>query len=149
MAGENIQLAQNEATEDQAGQVEPGLEQDLGLEETGDVGLDADPFAEGADPFGMEADPFAADTGAADAGTEIVANPYGLQALWEQGDMVAKSVLITRVVMSLWSWFIILTKTWEQSRMIRQARQANRDFWTGKSLTDSGQQLTGSGNIFR
>src|SRR5690606_15501215 len=122
MAGENIQLAQNEATEDQAGQVEPGLEQDLGLEDTGDAGLDADPFAEGADPFGMDADPFAADTGAAaDAGTEVVENPYGLQALWEQGDMIAKSVLIILVVMSLWSWFIILTKTWEQSRMIRQA----------------------------
>lgn len=148
MAGENIQLAQNEATDDQAGQVEPGLEQDLGLD-TGDVGLDADPFAEGADPFGVGADPFAADTDAADTGVEFIENPYGLQALWEQGDMVAKSVLIILVIMSLWSWFIILTKTWEQSRLIRQARQANRDFWTGKSVAESAQQLTGKGNIFR
>lgn len=42
--------------------------------------------------------------------TQIVENPYGLEALWAQGDFVAKGTLIVLVLMSLFSWYIILTK---------------------------------------
>ncbi|MCB1596638.1 MAG: MotA/TolQ/ExbB proton channel family protein [Gammaproteobacteria bacterium] len=76
-------------------------------------------------------------------------NPYGLAALWGQGDFIARGTLIILVGMSLYSWFLILTKLWDQARMLRQARQASRDFWTGSSLTDGLQKLTGSGNVYR
>jgi len=33
--------------------------------------------------------------------TAVVDNPYGLAALWSQGDFIAKSVLIILVVMSM------------------------------------------------
>ena len=47
-----------------------------------------------------------------------VENPYGLQALWAQGDFIAKGVLILLALMSAYSWFIIFTKWWEQRRLL-------------------------------
>jgi len=35
---------------------------------------------------------------------ESVDNPYGLSALWEQGDFVARGTLIILVIMSMGSW---------------------------------------------
>ena len=46
---------------------------------------------------------------------EAVDNPYGLKALWSQGDFVAKGTLIIMVIMSLGSWYIIFTKLSECS----------------------------------
>jgi biopolymer transport protein ExbB len=148
MAGENIQLAQNTAAETSPS-ADPALE-----------GLDSAAPAEGV------ADPLALDTPAdlglngdlgleADAGGELAGdvttadNPYGLSALWAQGDFVAKGTLIILVLMSLYSWFIILTKLWEQAALLKQARQASKDFWTGNSLQESVAKLTGKGNAFR
>lgn len=39
-------------------------------------------------------------------------NPYGLAALWQTGDIIARSVLILLLIMSLASWYVILTKLW-------------------------------------
>jgi biopolymer transport protein ExbB len=76
-------------------------------------------------------------------------NPYGLAQLWSQGDFVARGTLIILVLMSLYSWFIILTKLWEQQRLLRQAKEASRDFWTGSSLNEGLGKLTGNGNVFK
>ncbi len=35
---------------------------------------------------------------------EVVENPYGLSALWAQGDVVAKATLLILVIMSMGSW---------------------------------------------
>ncbi|WP_418647867.1 MotA/TolQ/ExbB proton channel family protein [Thauera butanivorans] len=59
----------------------------------------------------------------------VVENPYGLEALWAAGDFVAKGTLAILVLMSVGSWFIILTKLFEQSRLLRQGRKAKRTFW--------------------
>ena len=56
--------------------------------------------------------------------TVSVDNPYGLAALWAQGDFVAKGTLILLALMSAYSWFIIFTKWWEQRRLLRQTRRA-------------------------
>ena len=45
---------------------------------------------------------------------EAIENPYGLQALWGQGDYVAKGTLVILVIMSMGSWYIIFTKVFEQ-----------------------------------
>ena len=55
-----------------------------------------------------------------------VDNPYGIQALWAQGDFVAKGVMVLLVLMSAYSWFIIFTKWWEQVRLLRQAKRPKR-----------------------
>ena len=56
-------------------------------------------------------------------------NPYGLSALWDQGDMVAKTTLLILVVMSLASWYVIVTKFLEQNRVIHFGRQTQKTFW--------------------
>ena len=66
--------------------------------------------------------------------TEFVENPYGLEALWKGGDLVAKITLGILVIMSLGSWYIIITKLYEQYQMNRQARAAENSFWTAPSV---------------
>ena len=83
--------------------------------------------------------------------TESVAveNPYGLQALWLQGDFIAKGVLILLALMSAYSWFIIFTKWWEQRRLLKQAAEADKNFWAADNIKNGVGKLTGKGNIFR
>ena len=59
-----------------------------------------------------------------DAGEAAPANPYGLAALWAQGDWVAKGTLLILVGMSMGSWYVIFTKLVEQLRLGQQARAA-------------------------
>jgi biopolymer transport protein ExbB len=66
--------------------------------------------------------------------TEVVDNPYGLQALWQGGDLVARFTLGILVVMSMGSWYIIITKVYEQAKMNSQARAAEKTFWTAPSV---------------
>ncbi|RMX05855.1 MotA/TolQ/ExbB proton channel family protein [Corticibacter populi] len=58
-----------------------------------------------------------------------VENPYGLKAIWEQGDLVAKITLFILVLMSAASWYVILAKLIEQSRLQARARHLKRSFW--------------------
>ncbi len=65
---------------------------------------------------------------------ESVANPYGLNALWAQGDFVSRFTLIILAIMSMGSWYIIFTKLYEQSKLIRSAKTAGQSFWTAGSI---------------
>ena len=78
-----------------------------------------------------------------------VDNPYGIQALWAQGDFVAKGVLVLLVLMSAYSWFIIFTKWWEQRRLLSQASEAEKNFWAADNIKTGVNKLTGKGNIFK
>ena len=78
-----------------------------------------------------------------------VDNPYGLQALWAQGDFIAKGVLILLALMSAYSWFIIFTKWWEQRRLLKQAAEAEKNFWAADNIKNGVNKLTGKGNIFK
>jgi biopolymer transport protein ExbB len=78
-----------------------------------------------------------------------VENPYGLQALWAQGDFIAKGVLILLALMSAYSWFIIFTKWWEQRRLLKQASEADKQFWGADNIKNGVGKLTGKGNIFK
>jgi biopolymer transport protein ExbB len=71
-----------------------------------------------------------AQTGAAVA----VDNPYGLGALWVQSDLVARAVLVILAVMSIGSWYVIITKLLEQTRIGRQAKVAAREFWSAGTV---------------
>jgi biopolymer transport protein ExbB len=72
---------------------------------------------------------------------EMVDNPYGLEALWRGGDFVAKFTLVILVIMSLGSWYIIVTKVYEQYRMGRQARAAEKTFWSAPSVKQGAEGL--------
>jgi biopolymer transport protein ExbB len=78
-----------------------------------------------------------------------VDNPYGIQALWAQGDFVAKGVMILLVIMSAYSWFIIFTKWWEQRRLLGQAHEAEKNFWAADNIKTGVGKLSGKGNIFK
>lgn len=81
--------------------------------------------------------------------TENVENPFGLKALWEQGGVVAHGTLIIMVILSLASWYIILTKAWDQRRLFKQYKEVEKSFWTAGNLRDGAAKLTGKDNAFR
>ena len=76
-----------------------------------------------------------------EAATEVVENPYGLAALWAQGDWVAKGTLLILVLMSMGSWYVIFTKLVEQLRLGRQARTAQAQFWSAGSVRQGAEAL--------
>jgi len=66
---------------------------------------------------------------AAAPATEVVENPYGIEALWRQGDFVARGTLIILMIMSVGSWYIGIIKVLEQRRMLKDAEEADEKFW--------------------
>jgi biopolymer transport protein ExbB len=68
-------------------------------------------------------------------------NPYGLKALWEQGDFVAKATLLILVIMSMGSWYVIFTKYFEQSRIGRYAKAAQGSFWSAGTVRQGADTL--------
>jgi biopolymer transport protein ExbB len=76
------------------------------------------------------------------------ANPYGLGALWAQGDPVARGTILILAIMSLASWYVLVTKLLAQSRMGGQGRAANQSFWKADSVHKGAEQLQ-SGSPYR
>lgn len=70
----------------------------------------------------------------AQTGAEVT-NPYGLGALWANGDFVARFVLLVLVAMSMGSWYIIITKYFEQARASSRAKSADEQLWAAPSLS--------------
>jgi biopolymer transport protein ExbB len=79
---------------------------------------------------------------------ESVENPYSLTALWQGGDFVARGTIIILVIMSMGTWYVLITKFFEQTFLLRQAREANRKFWSAKSVRDGANSL-GQKSAFR
>ena len=75
-------------------------------------------------------------------------NPYGLSALWEQGDAVAQGTLLIWVIMSMGSWYVIFTKLSEQSKLNKQAKLAQDNFWSAGSVRQ-GTDALAEGSAFR
>ncbi|MDE3009377.1 MAG: MotA/TolQ/ExbB proton channel family protein [Pseudomonadota bacterium] len=67
---------------------------------------------------------------------ETVDNPYGLQALWKGGDFVAHGTLTILMIMSLGTWYILVTKLIEQSKVLKAAREAQDSFWSAATVTE-------------
>lgn len=103
----------------------------------------ADPSAAGAAapaPTAPAAVPAAAAT--------KVDNPYGIGALWAQSDLVAKVVLAILAIMSMGSWYVIVTKLLEQMRMGRQAKEVDNEFWNERTV-QAGTAKLAEGSPFR
>lgn len=79
----------------------------------------------------------------------VIENPYGLNALWEQGGFVSKFVMIMLLVMSMMSWYVMITKAWDQRRMKKFAKAAEKDFWKAGNVREGVALLKGSDNAFR
>nr|WP_241663791.1 MotA/TolQ/ExbB proton channel family protein [Oecophyllibacter saccharovorans] len=89
---------------------------------------------------GTEATPLAPDTDSK-AATKSGDNPYGLKALWKNGDIIARSVLLIMAIMSLGSWIIIIVKLLEENRLFKAAREAARSFWGAATVQEGAKTL--------
>ena len=74
---------------------------------------------------------------------------YGITGLWAQSDTVGHGVFVILAIMSLYSWYVMLTKWFDQRELKKNAVQADKDFWAASSLQDGMSRLKGEDNGFR
>ena len=79
---------------------------------------------------------------------EEVHNPYGLAAMWNEGDFVNKGTLIILVLMSMGSWYIIITKLIDQMKIFKQSAEVQQKFWKASSIAAGSASLK-EGSPFR
>ncbi|WP_216356370.1 MotA/TolQ/ExbB proton channel family protein [Janthinobacterium sp. GW458P] len=110
---------------------------------------DAAPAAPAADAAATPAADAAAPAAdaAAPAKTEEVHNPFGLQAVWD-GGFVPRATLIILAIMSIGSWYIIITKLMDQMKIFKQAKETAAKFWKAPSIAAGSATLT-EGSPFR
>jgi biopolymer transport protein ExbB len=96
------------------------------------------PAAGAAAPAAVAAPAAAPKVEKAEASTD---NPYGLGALWAQGDFVAKGTLLILVIMSMSSWYVIFTKYVEQSKAAKFSKAAQESFWTAGTVRKGADTL--------
>jgi biopolymer transport protein ExbB len=80
--------------------------------------------------------------------TTILENPYGIEAVWAQGDLVSRGTLIALMVMSMGTWYVGIVKIFEQNRLFKDAREAKMQFWQSPSV-DEGKLKLGEHSAFR
>jgi biopolymer transport protein ExbB len=68
-------------------------------------------------------------------------NPYGLLPALEQGGVIAWSVFLILVAMSIFSFYILFTKLFEQQKIINQGRKMRSGFWNMTSLREGANKL--------
>jgi biopolymer transport protein ExbB len=84
---------------------------------------------------------------AAHGGKEEVENPYGFAAVWEAG-FVSRGTLIILSLMSMGSWYIIITKLIDQTKIFKQSKETSAKFWKASSIAAGSASLT-EGSPFR
>jgi biopolymer transport protein ExbB len=82
------------------------------------------------------------------ATSKLVDNHYDVKNLWVQGDYVARTTLIILVIMSMGSWYIMITKLFEQFKLMQQANAMSKTFWTAGSV-EQGIKGLKEGSPFR
>ena len=80
--------------------------------------------------------------------TASVNNPYGVAGVWNNGTIIDKFVMLLLLMMSLATWYIIFTKLWDQHRLKKSARDAEKLFWSAASVKEGVEKLK-KGNEFR
>lgn len=75
------------------------------------------------------------------------ANPYGLESLWLQGDLITRGVTALLVLMSIASWYVIVTKALQLLNYRRASHAAGHDFWDTTNLA-AGVVTLGTNNPF-
>jgi len=103
----------------------------------------AAPADQAAAPAGDAAKSASAAVNAADQST-----PYGLKHMVENGDWISRTILAVLVVMSAGTWYIFFTKWIEQQRIIGQANQVEKKFWTSATLNEGVDRLP-KNSVFR
>src|SRR5689334_5355187 len=77
-----------------------------------------------------------------------IPNQYSLGHIWEEGDWISKVILIALAIMSAGTWYIFFTKWIEQQRLLNQASQVEKKFWTSATLNEGVDKLPKT-SVFR
>ena len=113
-------------------------------------------FAQAAAPAAPAADAAApapaapaADAAAKPAGNSAdQSTPYGIQHMVETGGWISRTILGVLVIMSAGTWYIFFTKWIEQQRLLGQAAQVEKKFWTSATLNEGVDKLPKT-SVFR
>lgn len=70
-----------------------------------------------------------------------VENPYGLMAALEQGGLIAWATFLILVAMSVFTFYIMFTKLFEQQKIINQGRRVRASFWNAPNIREGGAKL--------
>ena len=70
------------------------------------------------------------------------ANPYGLSALWQQGDWVAKGCLLLLALMSVASWYALLARVLALRRLKKQTQDVEGVFKDVRQFANHMAKLT-------
>jgi biopolymer transport protein ExbB len=68
-------------------------------------------------------------------------NPYGLAAVWGQGDWVAKTTILLLIIMSLASWYVLISKLIQQQKLRKMAQEAEQAFAKASSLQQGAKAM--------
>jgi biopolymer transport protein ExbB len=106
----------------------------------------ADAAAPAAAPAAPAAAPAASDKPA--AATQDAPAQYSLGHIWQEGSWISKAILVVLAVMSAGTWYIFFTKWIEQQRILGQASQVEKKFWTSATLNEGVDKLPKT-SVFR
>jgi len=69
------------------------------------------------------------------------ANQFGFLEAMEQGGIIAWSILTVLVIMSVGSFYILITKLLEQNKIMRQYKAVRSGFWRANTLSEGATKL--------
>ena len=75
------------------------------------------------------------------AGEAAPANQFGFLEAMEQGGVIAWSILTVLVIMSVGSFYILITKLLEQNKIMSQYKAIRTNFWRTNSLSEGATKL--------
>jgi biopolymer transport protein ExbB len=112
-----------------------------------DAAAPAAPAADAAAPAAAPAAP-AAEAKPASAALADVPAQYSLGHIWSEGSWISKAILIVLAIMSAGTWYIFFTKWIDQQRILGQANQVEKKFWTSATLNEGVDKLP-KNSVFR
>ena len=68
-------------------------------------------------------------------------NPYGLIPALIQGGLITQAIFSVLVIMSFVSWYIMFTKLYDQRKILTEAKEIDKKFWTSPNLRDGANKL--------
>jgi biopolymer transport protein ExbB len=113
-----------------------------------DAAAPAAPAADAAAAPAPEAAAAPAPANTASLSDAPIPNQYSLGHIWTDGTWISKAILVVLAIMSAGTWYIFFTKWIEQQRILGQATQVEKKFWTSATLNEGVDKLPKT-SIFR
>lgn len=78
---------------------------------------------------------------AAEAGTAAAKTSFGPLESIKEGGAVSITIAVILAIMSIGSWYIMLTKWYEQQKILKQTSAGVRSFWSAPSIRDGASKF--------